>query len=89
MRHPRRQAPAPPVILCLIGLAALAPALPLSAQSASTGGLRGRVLDQDGTPVEAALITLVHTRTGAASTALSVADDATRCGASGPAAPTR
>ncbi|MXW18543.1 MAG: TonB-dependent receptor [Gemmatimonadetes bacterium] len=74
MRHPRRPAPAPPVILCLVGLAALAPALPLSAQSASTGGLRGRVLDQDGTPVEAALITLVHTRTGAASTALSVAD---------------
>ena len=58
----------------LITLALLAPGLPLSAQSASTGGLRGRVLDQDGAPVEAALITLVHTRTGAVSTVLSVAD---------------
>ena len=63
-----------PVIPCLAALALLPAALPLSAQSASTGGLRGRVLDQDGTPVEAALVTLVHTRTGAASTALSVAD---------------
>ena len=63
-----------PVTACLAALALLPAALPLSAQSASTGGLRGRVLDQDGTPVEAALVTLVHTRTGAASTALSVAD---------------
>ena len=51
-----------------------ATALPLSAQSASTGGLRGRILDQDGAPVEAALVTLVHTRTGATSTVFSVAD---------------
>ena len=63
-----------PVVPCLAALALLPAALPLSAQSASTGGLRGRVADRDGTPVEAALVTLVHTRTGAASTALSVAD---------------
>ena len=49
-------------------------ALPLSAQSASTGGLRGRILDRDSVPVEAALVTLTHTPTGTASTALSVAD---------------
>ena len=55
-------------------LATLATTLPLSAQSASTGGLRGRILDQDGAPVEAALVTLVHTRTGATSTVFSVAD---------------
>ena len=48
--------------------------LPLSAQSASTGGLRGRILDRDSVPVEAALVTLTHTPTGTASTALSVAD---------------
>ena len=54
--------------------ATLATALPLSAQSASTGGLRGRVVDQDGVPVQAALVTLVHTRTGATSTVFSVAD---------------
>ena len=54
--------------------ATLATALPLSAQSPSTGGLRGRVVDQDGAPVEAALVTLVHTRTGATSTVFSVAD---------------
>ncbi len=63
-----------PVIPCLAALALLPAALPLSAQSASTGGLRGRVLDQDGTPVETALVTLIHTRTGVTSTALSVAD---------------
>ena len=51
-----------------------ATALPLSAQSASTGGLRGRVLDTDSVPVEAALVTLTHTPTGTASTVLSVAD---------------
>ncbi|MDE2986149.1 MAG: TonB-dependent receptor [Gemmatimonadota bacterium] len=55
-------------------LATLATTLPLSAQSASTGGLRGRILDRDGMPVEAALVTLVHTRTGVTSTVLSVAD---------------
>ena len=54
--------------------ATLATTLSLSAQSASTGGLRGRVVDQDGTPVEAALVTLVHTPTGTASTVFSVAD---------------
>ncbi len=63
-----------PAPLLIPFLAALATALPLSAQSASTGGLRGRILDRDGTPVEAALVTLIHTRTGVASTALSVAD---------------
>ena len=55
-------------------LAALATTLPLCAQSASTGGLRGRVVDQEGAPVEAALVTLVHTRTGATSTVFSVVD---------------
>ena len=64
--------PTPLLIPLLAALATTAP--PLSAQSASTGGLRGRILDQDTVPVEAALITLVHTRTGATSTALSVAD---------------
>ena len=62
------------VLRCLTGLAALAFTLPLSAQSASTGGLRGRVMDQDSVPIEGALITLLRTRTGAASTAVSVAD---------------
>ena len=46
----------------------------LTAQSASTAGLRGRIVDTEGTPVEAALVTLLHTETGATSTALSVAD---------------
>ena len=47
---------------------------PLTAQSISTAGLRGRVLDQDGTPVEAALVTLEHTETGATNTAITTAD---------------
>ena len=55
-------------------LLSLLATLPLSAQSASTAGLRGRILDRDGTPVETALVTLIHTRTGVTSTALSVAD---------------
>ena len=74
MRHIHRPGRALLVLLCLTGFAALAFPPSLSAQSASTGGLRGRVLDQDSVPVEGALVTLVHTRTGAASTALSVAD---------------
>ena len=74
MGHVSRPAPPPAIIACAAALALLVPALPLSAQSASTGGLRGRVVDSDGAPVEAALVTLVHTRTGASSTALSVAD---------------
>ena len=74
MGHVSRPAPPPAIIACAAALALVATALPLSAQSASTGGLRGRVVDGDGAPVEAALVTLVHTRTGASSTALSVAD---------------
>ncbi len=46
----------------------------LSAQSASTAGLRGRVVDAGGAPVEAALVTLTHTGTGATSTAQSFGD---------------
>ena len=46
----------------------------LSAQSVSTAGLRGRIVDADGAPVEAALVTLAHIRTGTTSTTLSVAD---------------
>ena len=46
----------------------------LSAQSASTAGLRGHILDTGGAPVESALVTLTHTGTGATSTTLSVAD---------------
>ena len=46
----------------------------LAAQSISTAGLRGRILDTEGAPVEGALVTLTHTGTGATGTALSVAD---------------
>lgn len=46
----------------------------LSAQSTSTAGLRGRIVDTGGAPVEAALVTLTHTGTGATSTVLSVSD---------------
>ena len=46
----------------------------LAAQSVSTAGLRGRILDTEGAPVEGALVTLTHTGTGATGTALSVAD---------------
>ena len=46
----------------------------LTAQSVSTAGLRGRIVDTEGAPVEVALVTLTHTETGATSTALSVAD---------------
>jgi len=46
----------------------------LSAQSVSTAGLRGRILDPEGAPVEAALVTLTHTGTGATSKALSLGD---------------
>ena len=62
-----------PLPILLVAILAT-PTLPLSAQSASTGGLRGRILDRDSVPVEAALVTLTHTPTGTASTALSVAD---------------
>ncbi|MYI05996.1 MAG: carboxypeptidase regulatory-like domain-containing protein, partial [Gemmatimonadetes bacterium] len=59
----------------LITLAAtVAAAAPLAAQGVSTAGLRGRVLDQDGAAVEAALVTLEHTETGATNTALTTAD---------------
>ena len=59
----------------LISLAStLASAAPLAAQGVSTAGLRGRVLDQEGTPIEAALVTLEHTETGATNTAFTTAD---------------
>ena len=45
----------------------------ISAQSASTAGLRGRIVDTEGASVEAALVTLTHTGSGATSTTLSVA----------------
>ena len=70
----RRRPTLPATLLVPIpAILAVAP-LPLSAQSVSTAGLRGRILDTSGTPVEAALVTLTHTGTGATSTALSVAD---------------
>ena len=46
----------------------------VSAQSVATAGLRGRVVDTEGAPVEAASISLVHTGTGTTSTAVSAAD---------------
>ena len=45
----------------------------LSAQSATTAGLRGRIADSQGAPVEGARVTLAHTRSGATRTALSMA----------------
>ncbi len=59
-------------LLPLLATLAAAP-LPLSAQSASTAGLRGRIVDTEGAPVEAALVTLTHTGSGATSKTLSVA----------------
>jgi len=58
----------------LLALGELGGAGAVSAQSTSTAGLRGRILDTEGAPVEAALVTLTHTGTGATSTVLSVAD---------------
>lgn len=52
----------------------LAVAAPLGAQGISTAGLRGRVLDPSGIPVEGALITLEHTGTGATGTAITSSD---------------
>ena len=66
-----RQHPAPALVPLLAALATLP--LSISAQSVSTAGLRGRILDTEGTPVEAALVSLARTGTGATSTALSVA----------------
>ena len=56
------------------GLAAVAAPAPLAAQGISTAGLRGRVVDQAGDPVEAALVTLEHTETGATNTAVTTPD---------------
>ena len=53
---------------------ALAVPATLTAQGISTAGLRGRVLDQAGAPVDAALITLKHTETGASATAITTPD---------------
>ena len=59
----------------VIGLAAtLASTVPISAQGISTAGLRGRVLDKEGAPVEGAVVTLEHTETGATNTAITTAD---------------
>ncbi|MCY3808874.1 MAG: TonB-dependent receptor [Gemmatimonadetes bacterium] len=52
----------------------LAPASQLAAQSTSTAGIRGRVVDGRGAPVAAAALTLVDTRTGTAATTQSDAD---------------
>ena len=54
--------------------ATLASTAPLTAQGVSTAGLRGRVLDQEGVPLEGALVTLEHTETGATNTAITTAD---------------
>ena len=66
----------PPPRLAVLAtlLGALALPAPLAAQGISTAGMRGRVLDRDGAPVEAALITLRHTETGATGTALTTPD---------------
>ena len=69
-RHPVHPAP---LLVPLVAALAVAP-LHLSGQSISTAGLRGRVVDTDGDPVEAALVTLTHTGSGATSKTLSVAD---------------
>ncbi|MCZ0934113.1 MAG: TonB-dependent receptor [Gemmatimonadetes bacterium] len=75
LRPPARTPDNPILLLVLGSLAAGAVAPPpLAAQSTSTAGLRGRVVDSEGTPVEAALLTLTHTETGATGTVLSVAD---------------
>lgn len=42
----------------------------LSAQGVSTAGMRGRVVDGTGVPIDGALVTLEHTATGATSTAV-------------------
>lgn len=55
-------------------LGILASPAPLGAQGISTAGLRGRVLDPAGSPIEGALVTLEHTRTGATSTAITSSD---------------
>ncbi len=73
MNTRRRPARLAPLLVPLVTVLAVAP-LPLSAQSASTAGLRGRVVDAGGAPVEAALVTLTHTGTGATSTAQSFGD---------------
>ena len=62
------------VTALLLALGGLGGATVLSAQSTSTAGLRGRIVDTEGIPVEAAQVTLTHTGTGATSTVLSVAD---------------
>lgn len=56
------------------GASALAPASQLAAQSTSTAGIRGRVVDGGGAPVAAAALTLVDSRTGTAATTQSDAD---------------
>ena len=53
---------------------ALAAAAQLAAQSTSTAGIRGRVVDGDGAPVAAASVTLLDSRTGTTATTQSGAD---------------
>ena len=60
--------------IILVLPAILAVAAPLAAQGVSTAGLRGRVLDRYGAAIEAALVTLEHTGTGATNTAITTPD---------------
>ena len=50
------------------------PASQIAAQSTSTAGIRGRVVDGEGAPVAAAAVTLVDSRTGTAANTRSDAD---------------
>ena len=63
-----------PGLLIPVFATLVAAPLAIAAQSASTAGLRGRIVDTRGAPVEGAEVTLTHTATGAASTTLSLAD---------------
>ncbi len=55
-------------------LCVLAVPASVRAQGVSSAGLRGRVLDPAGSPVEGALIRLEHTETGATATAITTSD---------------
>ena len=72
MSNRRRPVHPAPLLVPLVATLVAAP-LHLCGQSASTAGLRGRIVDTQGAPVEAALVTLTHTGSGATGKALSVA----------------
>ena len=55
-------------------LCVLAVPASIRAQGVSSAGLRGRVLDPAGSPIEGALIRLEHTETGATSTSITTPD---------------